>query len=85
MRALLCEKCTKEWESNLKSSLQVLFLSRIFDFDALFYRMDTSHRWVLAILTIKKGAFQSACGVKCGNFAADTVAVEVCPSTAPIP
>ena len=46
--------------------------------------MDTGHRQVLAILTIKNAAFQGACGVKCGKSAADTVAVEACPSTAPI-
>ena len=46
--------------------------------------MDTGHRQVLGILTIKKAAFQGACGVRCWNSAADTVAVEVCPSTAPI-
>ena len=32
----------------------------------------------------EKAAFQGARGVKCGKSAADTVAVEVCPSTAPI-
>ena len=46
--------------------------------------MDTVHRWVLAILTIKKAAFQGARGVKCGKSAADAVAVEVCPRTTPI-
>ena len=46
--------------------------------------MDTGHRRVLAISMIKKAAFQGACGLKCEKFAADTVAVEVCPSTAPI-
>ena len=46
--------------------------------------MVTGHRRVLAISTIKKAAFQGARGVKCEKSAADTVAVEVCPSTAPI-
>ena len=46
--------------------------------------MDTGHRRVLPILTIKKTAFQGARGVKCGKSAAGTVAVEVCPSTVPI-
>ena len=58
MRALSCEKGAKEWESNLKSSLRVLFLSRIFNFDGLFYRMDTAHRQVLAISMIKKPPFK---------------------------
>ena len=48
------------------------------------FRMDTGHRRVLAISTINKPAFQGACGVKCGKSAVTTVAVEVCPSTAPI-
>ena len=61
-----------------------MFLSQIFDFDGLFYRMDTTHRWVLAISTIKKDTCQGARGIKSGKSAADTVAVEVCPSTAPI-
>ena len=47
------------------------------------FRVDTGHRPVLAILTIKKAAFQGACGVKCGKSSVDTVAVEVCPNTAP--
>ena len=46
--------------------------------------MDTGHRRVLAILMINKAAFQGARGVKCGKSAVDTVAVEVCPSTASI-
>ena len=54
MRALSCEKGAKEWESNLKSTLQVLSLSRIFDFDGLFFCVDTGHRQVLAISAIKK-------------------------------
>ena len=45
--------------------------------------MDTGHRRVLAISMIKKAAFQGACDVKCEMSAVDTVAVEVCPSTAP--
>ena len=44
--------------------------------------MNTGHRRVLAISTIKKAAFQGACGVKCGKSAVDTVAVEVCTGTA---
>ena len=32
----------------------------------------------------QNAAFQAAHGVKCGKSAADTVAVEVCPSTSPI-
>ena len=83
MRALSREKRAKEWKSKLKSSLRVLFLSRIFDFNSLFYRMDTGHRLVLAVLMIKKVAFQGACGDKCGKSAVDTVAVEIHPSTAP--
>ena len=47
-----------------------------------FFHVDTGHRRVLAISTIKKAAFQG--GVKCGKSAADTLAVEVYPSTAPI-
>ena len=46
--------------------------------------MDTGHRRVLAISTIKKATFQGARGVKCGKSAVDIVAVEVCPSTTPI-
>ena len=46
--------------------------------------MDSGHRRVLAISTITKAAFQGAHDVKCGKSAVDTVAVEVCPSTAPI-
>ena len=48
--------------------------------------MDTGHRRVLAISTIKKAAFQGSHmhGVKSGKSAADTIAVEVRPSTAPI-
>ena len=46
--------------------------------------MDTGQRRVLAISMIKKAAFQGARGVKCRKSVADTVAVEVCPSTAPI-
>ena len=41
--------------------------------------MDTGHSQVLAILMIKKAAFQGARGVNSGKSAADTVAVEVCP------
>ena len=46
--------------------------------------MDTGHRRVLAMSTIKKAAFQGAHGVKYVKSTADTVAVEVCPSAAPI-
>ena len=76
------EKGAKEWESNLKSALRVLSLSWIFDFDGLFFHVDTDHRRVIAIVMIKKAAFQGV--VKYGKSAADTVAVEVCPSTAPV-
>ena len=78
-----CEKGAKEWESNLKSSLRVLSISQIQLWRFAFH-MDTGHRRVLAILTTKKAAFQGARGVNSGKSAADTVAVEVCPSTAPI-
>ena len=57
-REFLCEKGAKEWESNLKSSLRILFLSRIFDFDGLFYRMDTVQSRLLAISTITKPPFK---------------------------
>ena len=60
MRALTCEKGAKEWESNLKSFLRVQFLSWVFDFDGLFYQMDTGHRRVFTISTIKKAAFKGA-------------------------
>ena len=46
--------------------------------------MDTGHRQVLAISTIKKAAFQGARGVTCGKSAVDRVAVEVCPNIARI-
>ena len=52
------KKGAKEWESNLKSSLRVLFLSRIFDFDGLVFRVDTGHGRMLAISTIKKPPFK---------------------------
>ena len=58
MPALSREKDAKEWESNLKSSLRALFLSWIFEFDGLFYWMDTGHRQVLAISMIKKLPFK---------------------------
>ena len=82
MRALSREKDAKERESNLKSSLRVLSLSRIFEFNGLFC-VDTGRSWVLAILTIKSAAFQEG-GVKCCKSAVDKVAVEVCPSSTPI-
>ena len=37
MREFSHEKGAKEWESNLKSSLRVLSLSQISDFDSLFF------------------------------------------------
>ena len=77
------EKGAKEWESNLKSSLRVPSISQIRLWRFAF-RMDTGHRRVLAISTIKKATFQGARGVNRGKSAADTLAVEVCPSTAPI-
>ena len=77
------KKGAKEWESNLKSSLRVLSLSWIFDFDGCFLygywsQVGISH------FDDQKATFQGARGVKCGKSAEDTVAVEVCPSTAPI-
>ena len=58
MPALSREKDAKEWESNLKSSIRVLPLSRLFNFDSLFFRVDIGHRRVLAILMIKMLPFQ---------------------------
>ena len=75
------KKGAKEWESNLISSLQVLSLSQILDFDNLFScghwsQADVGH------FDDQKAAFQS--DVECGRSAVDTVAVGVCPGTAPI-
>ena len=46
--------------------------------------MDTDHRRGISHFDDQKAVFQGARSVKCGKSAADTVAVEVCPSTAPI-
>ena len=83
MQSLSRKKGAKQWESNLKSSIQVLSLSRIFNFVGLFFHVVTGYRQVLAISTIKTADFQV--GLTCGKSAAlDTVAVEVYPSTTPI-
>ena len=83
MRVLSCEKCAKQWESNLKSFLRVLSLSWIFDFDGLFLYRYWSQAGI-SHFDDQKATFQGARGVKCGKSTADTVAVEVYPSTAPI-
>ena len=83
MRVLSHEKGAKEWESNLKSFLRVLSISRIFDFDGLFY-------WMILVtgghshFNNQKSCLQGACDVECGKSAADIVEVEVFPSTASI-
>ena len=63
MQALSRVKGAIEWESNLKASLQVLSLSRILDLAGLFFHVDTGHRQVLAISTIKKPLFKAVSSV----------------------
>ena len=77
------KKGAKEWESNLKSSLRVLSVLRIFHFEGLFLLCGHWSQADVDHFNIQKAAFQN--GVKCGRSAVDTVAVGVCLGTAPIP
>ena len=78
------KKGAKEWKSNLKSFLRVLSLSWILDFDSLFFSYGYWLQVGISHFDNQKAAFQGARGVKCGKSVANTVAVEVYPSTAPI-